>query len=116
MRIFVISITVLLSFSITTFGQNQGGSELTRRQGSVQLDNEEGFGDFVFGSPVKLFKKFRLKLYPEDNSKRYFSKTETIYEGIKIDSAYLGFSSNKLRSIQRCILISRTWKNYWHIV
>lgn len=99
MRKFVISIIVLLSFSITAFGQDQDGAGLTRRQGRQQLDNAKGFGDFVFGSPIKLFKKFMLKLYPEDNSKRYFLKTPMIYEGIKIDSAYLGFSNNKLYSI-----------------
>ncbi|MHA4896923.1 hypothetical protein ACXZ1K_19395 [Pedobacter sp. PWIIR3] len=98
MKLTLIIFTVLSFFSISTFGQSQKNVGLTRRQGQKVLDNTVGFGDFIFGSPPKLYKKFKAK--PDlDHSKRRFSKVPIMHEGIKIDSIYLDFSSDKLSSI-----------------
>lgn len=115
-------IMLLTLGSQAAFGQNQAKNfdlAVDRKQGKINLDRSNGFGDFIFGTPAKLYKSFKLAPQFGEPTKLYISKTPVNYYGIKIDSVNLDFYKNKLFSITMYIhkseiqkLISYCLKNY----
>jgi hypothetical protein len=102
-------IILLLLCQVILFAQNQKTNEalVVRNQGRIALDNTQGFGNFIFGSPAKLDKSFKwIRDKNEEPSKKYFSKLPISHHGIQIDSVSLLFFKNKLYIITMYILQS----------
>ncbi|MGQ7856591.1 hypothetical protein ACUN24_20330 [Pedobacter sp. WC2501] len=122
-NLFFFSMTLLSLSSQISYGQNKAkGSEklvVDSKQGRSNLDRSKGFGGFIFGTSIKLYKNFKPTHRTGEPSKQYISKIPVIYYGIKIDSTSLDFYRNKLFSITMYVhksqmqkLISYCLKNY----
>jgi hypothetical protein len=103
MKKIVLVFILLSSFGVkTVLAQNESDTDtstLNRKQGKANLDAAKGFGDFIFGSPVKSFKNFKYVPDPQEPSKKYVSDTPINVNGIAIKSVSLDFYKNKLFSI-----------------
>jgi len=95
----VASVILLLMCNMLSFAQNRNELTINQRQDRINLDAAKGFGNFVFGSPLKLYKNFKFIQDNNEPSKRYFSKIPINTNGIQIDSVYLDFYKNRLYCI-----------------
>lgn len=92
----------LLLISNLLFAQSETTTPqqtIDRKQGKLNLDASRGFGEFMFGTPIKAYKNFKFIPDRNESSKRYISTVPVNYNGIIVKSVSLGFYKNKLFSM-----------------
>ena len=77
-NLFFFSMTLLSLSSQISYGQNKAkGSEklvVDSKQGRSNLDRSKGFGGFIFGTSIKLYKILSLHTVPESPLNNIFQR------------------------------------------